>query len=59
MARDKARKPPFDREEIEQEALSLLARYGTKKKAERAAMARQAGRFVYWLAVADAIRRMK
>jgi hypothetical protein len=59
--------PPYDPEEIKHAALSLIARYGTKKKAERAAMSRQAGAgagsgtpgMMYWATVAHAIRNMK
>jgi hypothetical protein len=64
MSRDRTQMPPFDPQEIKQEALSLIARYGNKKKAERAAMDRQAGAgpstpaVYYWGAVANAIRRM-
>jgi hypothetical protein len=65
MARDRTKTAPFDRQEILQEALGLLARFGTKKKAERAAMHRQANsipaspQIGYWFAVAQAIRKMK
>jgi hypothetical protein len=63
--RDRMQMPPYDPEEIKQAALSMIARHGTKKKAERAAMNRQAGAgpstpgIYYWGAVANAIRKMK
>jgi hypothetical protein len=65
MTRDKMKMPSFDGEEIKQAALSLISRYGSKKKAERAAMHRQFGAgpstpgVYYWGAVAKAIRKMK
>jgi len=65
MARDKTQMPPYDPEELKQAALSLIARHGSKKKAVRAAMSRQAGAgpstpgIYYWGAVAKAIRQMK
>ena len=65
MPRDRAKQPPFDPQEIAQEVLGLIARHGTKKKAERAAMHRQANsipaspQIRYWFAVAQAIRKMK
>jgi hypothetical protein len=65
MRRNKLQMPPHDDEEIKQAAMSLIARHGTKKKAERAAMNRQAGAgpstpgIYYWGAVAQAIRKMK
>jgi hypothetical protein len=65
MARNRIKTPPFDPQEIAQEALGLIARFGIKKKAERAAMHRQANsipaspQIRYWAAVAEAIRKMK
>jgi hypothetical protein len=65
MSRDKTQMPPFDPQEIKEAALSLIARYGNKKRAERAAMNRQAAAgpstpgVYYCGAIAEAIRRMK
>jgi hypothetical protein len=57
--------PPYDPEETKRAALDLVARFGSKKKAERAAMQRQAGcgpstpGIYYWGAVAGAIRKLR
>ncbi len=65
MTRDKTQMPPYDPEDIKQAALSLVRRYGSKKKAEREAMHRQASSgpatpgVYYWGAVAMAIRKLK
>ena len=65
VTRDKTKgAPPFDRQQIMQEALSMIARYGGKKEAERAAMSWQAGNGpstpgIYSGRSANAIRKMK
>jgi hypothetical protein len=57
--------PPFNPEEIKQMAQSLIARYGSKHKAEHYAMDRQnkqhlatPGKY-FWAAVAEAIRKWR
>ena len=57
--------PPFDQQEILQEATNLVARYrNDRKRAKREAMRRQVGSVsvsgkLYWYAVANAIRRFR